>query len=56
MRIETQDVDPDTTAPSKLEGVMLRRKVHKTGHKGEAVVFLSLVGETSYQVFIQFQE
>ena len=36
-------MDPETTVPSKLEGVMLRRKVHKTGHKGEAVVFLSLV-------------
>ena len=40
-RIETRDVDPNTT-PSKMEGVMLRRKIHKVGHKGEAVVFLSL--------------
>lgn len=42
VRIESTEIDPDQTRPSELEGVMLERRVHKTGHAGAAIVFLSL--------------
>ena len=51
VQIEEVDVNMDT-ASSHLEAVVLRRKIHKTGDKGEAVVLLSwpdLILMESYQ-------
>ena len=41
VRIETENVDP-SAAPSCQEGVILKRRIHKTAAKGEAIILLSL--------------
>ena len=41
-RIDSDEVDPETTRPSELEGVLVQRTIHKTAHKGPAILFLTL--------------
>ena len=41
-RIYSNEVDPETTRPSQLEGILVQRTFHKTAHKRLAFVMATV--------------